>query len=284
MPGTWWAQPPLQVPLPADGARGLALLATGAQSCFVWLGRSWGIPQCLHSKSTWLIAAVGREVSLLSPEAAVAGLCSDGQCVLGLFAHQISVGSTVGGLGSRVTSGRERPEEAAGSQAFGYFCQISFGKSRQLWQLSDGGLVVEFVFLLTWIHVLLCPLPMGTLPGTAAFSGTKLSTDPKERSLVICCSHTCVRLYKHSLDSGSSPPGSLHPGITFLALKSNQMTLFSFNHNCRGSKWLEEPLTLFLSLATLSLSAFWYFDCPEESGDDPWHLDILSKTKEWFCE
>lgn len=40
MPGTWWAQPPLQVPLPADGARGLALLATGAQSCFVWLGRS----------------------------------------------------------------------------------------------------------------------------------------------------------------------------------------------------------------------------------------------------
>lgn len=99
---------------------------------------------------------MGREVSLLSPEAAVAGLCSDGQCVLGLFADQTSVGSTVGGLGSRVRPGRERPEEAAGSQAFGYFCQI-FGKSRQLWQLSDGGLVVEFVFLLTWIRVPLCP-------------------------------------------------------------------------------------------------------------------------------
>lgn len=45
--------------------------------------------------------------------------------------------------------GKGRPEEAFGSQALAYFCQIPFGRSRQLWQLSDGGFAVEFVFLLT---------------------------------------------------------------------------------------------------------------------------------------
>lgn len=82
------------------------------------------------------------------------GLCSDVEPVLGLFADHTLVGSTVGGLGDTVRPGlwivgKEWPKEAAGSWVLEYFCQIPFGRSRQLWQLSDGGFVVEFVFVLT---------------------------------------------------------------------------------------------------------------------------------------
>lgn len=47
--------------------------------------------------------------------------------------------------------GKERPEEAFGSRVFVYFCQIPCGRSRQLWQLSDGGFVVGFVFVFVFL-------------------------------------------------------------------------------------------------------------------------------------
>lgn len=147
----------------------------------------------------------------------------------------------------------------------GLGCSCIFAKSPVAGAGSCGSFLMEglllglclcLCFCSQQISVPPCPLPMAALPGAAAFPGTNPSADPREQSLVICCSRTCVSAYKHSLDSGSSPPASLHPGITFLALKSNRVTLFSFNHNCSGNKWLGEPLILFLSLARLCLSAF----------------------------
>lgn len=116
----------------------------------------------------------------------------------------------------------------------GLGCLCIFAKSPVAGAGSCGSFLMEglllglcLCFCSQWIRVPPRPLPMAALPGAAAFPGTNPSADPREQSLVICCSHTCVSVYKYSLDSGSLPPASLHPGITFLALKSNRVTLFS---------------------------------------------------------
>lgn len=136
MPGTCWAaQPPLQVPLPAGAARGLALLATRARSCFVWLGWSWGIPGVPAQQTHLMDCCSGAGGVTAVPRGCCARAGSDVEPGLGLFADQTWEGSTGGGLGDRVRSGprivgREGPEEAAGSWAFVYFCQIPFGQEQ----------------------------------------------------------------------------------------------------------------------------------------------------------
>lgn len=130
----------------------------------------------------------------MSPEAAGPGLCTDVEPLLGLFAGQTLVGSTGGGFGGRVSSGlwsvgKERPEEAAGSWLLVYFGQIPFGRSRQLWQLSDGGFAVEFVFVLTADPCPTVSPPHGNAPGSCR--DKTLSRAPRAVPGYLLQSHVC---------------------------------------------------------------------------------------------
>lgn len=73
----------------------------------------------------------------------------------------------------------------------------------------------------------------------------------------------------------------LQPGITFWALRSNAMTLFSFSQNCNGHKWFGEHLTLFLSLARFASICFLMFWLSRRVWGRPLaHRYPLQKQKE----
>lgn len=104
---------------------------------------------CLKTKTVWLMIRMRREVSLLSQEVTVSGVAwslVSGYSKIGprWRARVLSgwVGEIQLRLGSCLMVNKERPEQALGSQAFMYFCQV------QMSHLVEARTCGNFLFLL----------------------------------------------------------------------------------------------------------------------------------------